>query len=131
MAVSRTEQDFFQDGAILPFGSHKGYGLGLAVCMLGSLSGEFDEDRGRIGGTSMIILDVRQFCSLRRYRLALQTFSDFVRKSHRRNRAAVLIPGDRANANRKMNLEHGVPISKTSRERLNACALKLGVSQRL
>jgi len=131
LALTNNPQDFFDDGAILPFGSHKGYALGLAVCMLGSLSGEFDENRGRIGGTSMILLDVRQFCSLRRYRLALQTFCDFVRKSHRRNHAAVLIPGDRANANRKINLEHGVPMSKTSRERLNACALELGVSQRL
>ena len=51
--------DFYDGGFLLPFGLHKGYSMGLLVCLLGGLSGEFNIEK-RCDGRLFYAGDKRQ-----------------------------------------------------------------------
>ena len=45
--------DFYDDGALLTMGRHKGYALALLTCLLGGLAGGFDAEKKRMGSCFM------------------------------------------------------------------------------
>ena len=127
---------YFDDGALLPFGKHKGYALMLAVEFLGRIFAGADtfaaETRGgniyRHSGTTMIVLKADLFEPLTDY-------SSRADELGRRLRAVppapgfeeVLIPGDLEARARATRQRDGIPIPVKLWQRLTdlAASLKL------
>ena len=125
--------DYFNGGALLPFGLHKGYGLSL-MCELigGALSGTGpsalpDFDGGN--GTLMMALKIEAFTSP-------DQFTDQVERLYGAIRAAppkpgvdaVLMPGDPERKTRAYRLEHGVQLPERTWEEIQALARELGAA---
>ncbi len=125
--------DYFNGGALLPFGLHKGYGLSL-MCELigGALSGTGpsalpDFDGGN--GTLMMALKIEAFTSP-------DQFTDQVERLYGAIRAAppkpgvdaVLMPGDPERKTRAYRLEHGIQLPERTWEEIQALARELGAA---
>ena len=127
---------FFDGGAHLPFGEHKGYALMMAVEFLGRIVSGSDafavEDRGglimRHSGLLMIVFKADLF----------QPFEDYARRvdeMERRVRAVppgpgfeeVLIPGDREKRTRAARQRDGIPIPDAYWQNLIDLAKSLGL----
>ena len=122
-------------GALLPFGSYKGYGLALACEILGgALSGgitlhakpgsaailnnmlSFIVDADRLGGAAHLAAEAR-------------AFADWVQASPPAGRGAVLLPGDPERRWREQRNAHGVPIDAATWAQLLAAGGKVGFSE--
>ena len=129
-------EDFFNGGAHLPFGGHKGYAIMLAVEYLGRIltgSDSYAEpDRGGIynrhQGVSMMALKADMF----------QPMADLIRRSdelEQRMRSVypapgfteVLVPGDIEQRAREVRRRKGIPVAEDTWRELTELAGSLGV----
>ncbi len=126
---STNPQDFFDGGAHVPFGGHKGYALNLAAEYFGRIltgsNAYADPRRGgpimRNQGVTIVLLRDDLFTS----------DSDFERRAQemaKRTRSvppapgfqSVLLPGDLESTSRKKRLAEGIPIEDSIWEQLEA-----------
>ena len=121
--------DFYDGGFLLPFGLHKGYSMGLLVCLLGGLSGEFNIEKGAMGGCFMQVINVNALTPLEEYQQGVRAFLDGIKSiPPALGFNEVLVPGDFEHRNRVQRLADGIEIPDTIRQQISECAEKLGVS---
>ena len=121
--------DFYDGGFLLPFGLHKGYSMGLLVCLLGGLSGEFNIEKGAMGGCFMQVINVNALTPLEEYQQGVRAFLDGIKSiPPAPGFNEVLVPGDFEHRNRVQRLADGIEIPDTIRQQISECAEKLGVS---
>ena len=121
--------DFYDGGFLLPFGLHKGYSIGLLVCLLGGLAGTFDIEKGAMGGCFMQVINVNAMTPLKAYQQGVRAFLDGIKSiPPAPGFNEVLVPGDFEHQNRVQRLADGIEIPDTIRQQISECAEKLGVS---
>jgi uncharacterized oxidoreductase len=119
-------------GSLLTAGEHKGYGLSLAVEILGGiLSGTGAASPGPgvfANGTLMICLDVERFMPLAEFRKQVATFLAWVKTAPKvPGVTEILIPGEpeaRLEAERRRD---GIPIEDETWRQIETLAAELGV----
>ncbi len=118
-------------GSLLTAGEHKGYGMSLAVELLGGiLSGTGAASAGPgvfANGTLMICLDVERFIPLPEFRQQVATFFAWVKTAPRApGTTEILIPGEpeaRLEAERRRD---GIPIEDETWRQIETLAAELG-----
>jgi uncharacterized oxidoreductase len=118
-------------GSLLTAGEHKGYGMSLAVELLGGiLSGTGAASPGPgvfANGTLMICLDVERFIPLPEFRKQVATFLAWVKTAPRvPGGGEILIPGEpeaRLEAERRRD---GIPIEDETWRQIETLAAELG-----
>jgi uncharacterized oxidoreductase len=120
-------------GSLLPAGDHKGYGLSLAVEILGGIlsgTGPAGPDTGPLyNGTLMICLDVARFLPPAEFDRQVQALFDWVRSAPlAQGSTGILIPGEpeaRLEAERRRD---GIPIEDETWSQIEGVARDVGVS---
>lgn len=104
---------FYDGGALLPFGGHKGYGLGILVELLGGiLSGmavSAQQQRIAINGTLLIALNISAFMPYAQFIEHVEAFCGRVKASPAADGfTEVLLPGEPELRARKERLGSGI-----------------------
>lgn len=130
---TRNPHDQFDDGAILPFGGHKGYALSVMIELLGGgLSGagfpllpgyRWDQ------GTVLIAIDIAAFQPVAEFTAQA---ADFVERLKATPRAAgvdeILLPGELEWRSKAARTQEGIPLPMVTWERIKAAARVVGVA---
>ncbi|MFL6335041.1 MAG: Ldh family oxidoreductase [Pyrinomonadaceae bacterium] len=127
-SVTNNPEDFFAGGSILPFGGHKGFGLSLATCLLGALSGDCAPQADKFGGVALLAIKIDALMPEADYRRGADDFLSNIRSTPPLRSSAVRIPGDRAHATREKHHSEGVDVSEETWGLLMKCMNELGVS---
>lgn len=104
-------------GALLPFGGHKGYGLGIVVEVLaGALTGggcpRPGEDQLQQGMLA-VILDLKTFNAGAPFFEDLRRYIDFVKSSEKASpRSEILMPGEIEHRTRALRLKEGIDLDE-------------------
>ena len=127
---------FYAGGMLLPFGGHKGYGLAVAIELLGqALTGSdaFAEE-GRGGpvygrsGALFVALSADLFRTFGEYAASAETFAEKVRSvPPAPGFAEVMLPGGPERRTREARLREGVPLPDSTWEALAAAGRAVGV----
>lgn len=132
---STAPQDFYgpPPGSLLPAAEHKGYGLSLAVEILGGLlSGEGParpERRPVRNGTLMMCIDVERFLPLARFHGEVNALFEFVRSAPLAQGAReILIPGEPEERTARDRRARGIPIDEETWRQIQQCAAERGVT---
>jgi len=121
--------DFYDGGFLLPFGGHKGYGLGVLVALLGGLTGLFDMERGTVEGKFMQTINVAAFIALETFQRGVRaTLNAIKRTPPALGIGEVLVPGEPEYRARKRQLAEGIELPDTVYRQICDRAQKLGVS---
>ncbi len=121
--------EFYDGGALLAFGKHKGYALAMITCLLGGLAGTFNADTGEMGGIYMQTIDVNAFTPIADYQKGVRAFLDVIKSTPPASGfEEVLAPGDYESRYRTERLTNGIEIPDTINKQLQDCADKFGVS---
>jgi uncharacterized oxidoreductase len=126
--VTDNPEDFFAGGAILPFGEHKGFGLSLATCLLGALSGDCSPHADTFGGVALLAIKIDALMPEAEYRRGADDFLSRIRATPPLRNSTVRIPGDRALAERERRYSEGVDVSEETWRLLMKCESDLGVT---
>jgi uncharacterized oxidoreductase len=130
---SQNPIDFYEGGALLPFGGHKGYGLSLMIELLGGgLSGaapsvlpEFEGSNG----TLMIALNISTFMPLEDYLDQVEAFCAKIKASTpAEGFSEVLLPGEPESRTRQQRLAKGIFIPETTWQEFCTLANELNVT---
>jgi LDH2 family malate/lactate/ureidoglycolate dehydrogenase len=133
---STNPNDFFEGGALAPFGGHKGYSLMLAIEMLGGFFAGSDafarDDRGtelfRHQGVTMIVLQAGLFQPFDEFARHARAFAEKVRASQpAEGSERVLVPGDLERRARRQRAENGIPIEDDVWQSVVEAARTVGV----
>ncbi len=93
------------DGAILPFGGHKGYGLALMVEILSRCLMDVKKDKGEVyRGYFFMFVDPSKFLELDKFKENVEELKKEI-KNTRNN--GVYLPGEKSEKTKKSNLEKG------------------------
>jgi Malate/L-lactate dehydrogenases len=119
-------------GSLLTAGEHKGYGLSLAVEILGGiLSGTGAASPGPgvfANGTLMICLDVERFMPLAEFRKQVATFLAWVKTAPKvPGVTEILIPGEPEARLETERRRDGIPIEDETWRQIETLAAELGV----
>lgn len=106
-------------GAILPFGAHKGYGLGIiAELLAGALTGGGCSAPGvtRLSnGMLSIYLDPSRFVESDNFTREVAGFVEFVKSSRTvLPGGEILVPGELEHRNRQARMSHGIELDETT-----------------
>ncbi|MGE0606894.1 MAG: malate/lactate/ureidoglycolate dehydrogenase [Pirellulales bacterium] len=121
-------------GAILPFGGHKGYGLGIMAEMLaGALTGGGCTDpkiKQLSNGMLSIILDPSFFATDNDFSSEVKRFVEWV-KSSRRIAAdgEILLPGEIEQRTRAQRNQAGITLDDLTWQQINDTARSVGLSE--
>jgi uncharacterized oxidoreductase len=123
-------------GAILPFGSHKGYGLGLVAELLaGALTGGGCSREGEtrlVQGMLSILIDPVRLQSQDAVFGEILRYVDFVRTSRPVSPdGEVLIPGDVEARNRQQRMSEGIELDDKTWSQIEKTARGVSVSDEL
>ncbi|MGK5529726.1 Ldh family oxidoreductase [Streptomyces sp. URMC 129] len=138
-------EDYFNGGGLLPLGGHtaghKGFGLGLAAALIGSLAMIGDPDptlagsqlptsadpRGRAGGAAVIAIDPAALGdgALYTHQVA-QTASAVLRAAG--DASYIRVPGAPEAAARQRQTKHGVRLADTTRNALEELGKRLEIA---
>jgi uncharacterized oxidoreductase len=106
-------EDFFAGGNLLHFGGHKGYALSLLTCVMGGLSGAFDE-QGRMGGIFVVAIDVGAFQPIDVYAKSVRRFLDGIKRAPRVDPdREILVPGEPEWRAREARLRDGIDVPES------------------
>jgi uncharacterized oxidoreductase len=126
---------FYTDppGSLLTAGDHKGYGLSLAVEILGGiLSGTGAAGPGAVpfrNGTLMICLDVARFLPLADFHRQVAAHFDFVKATPLAAGAKdIVIPGEPEERLARERRASGIPVEEETWRQIQACASERGVA---
>ncbi|MGH2492833.1 MAG: Ldh family oxidoreductase [Candidatus Limnocylindria bacterium] len=126
-------------GFLLPFGSHKGFGLAVVVEVLtGVLAGAaigrevgslfVDYDRAQNTAHFMLAIDPTHFLSLDAFRERRDYLVRWIKDSSRAEGAGpALLPGEREYATRRERLVSGIPLSNETAADLAGVGREVGV----
>ena len=108
-------------GAVLPFGGHKGFAIGLAMTALGVLAGSADDpDRS---GYLIIALRPDLLLPLEQFRRDVTPMIERIKATPRQPGVdAIRIPSERATRERELRLRDGIVIDRAIHEALRAMA---------
>jgi LDH2 family malate/lactate/ureidoglycolate dehydrogenase len=123
------------DGALTAMGGAKGYGLALAVEILGGLlaggsAGPMKATGGRrqLWGALILVLDPAAFVDADAFTETVISFLRSVQTSRRAPRSAeILVPGERSFRTRAERLKTGVPIQDEVWRQVGVLARELGI----
>ncbi len=120
---------FYDGGFLLPFGRHKGYALGLLVSLLGGLSGEYDGERGRMGGAFLQAINISAFTPLEEYQRAVRaTLNGAKAAPPAPGVHEVLVPGDPEQLSRARRMREEIALPDSTYQEIREWAERLGVS---
>lgn len=123
-----------ENGAMLPFGEHKGSGLALACELMagvltggGAMQANFP-NHGIKNGMFSIVLDPARFGDTGWMQREAATMIDWVKSSSRRPGVEeVMIAGDPERKSREKRLKSGIPVDSTTWKELIEAAGQVGV----
>jgi LDH2 family malate/lactate/ureidoglycolate dehydrogenase len=127
---------YFEGGALLPFGGHKGYALSMAVELLGRVltGSESYQESGRGGayfarsGTMIVAIDPAAFGEAHDYRQRADATIDRIKAVPPATGAReVLIPGEPEHRAREERLRDGIPVPQRTWDDVRECATSLGL----
>jgi uncharacterized oxidoreductase len=143
---SRDAEAFYAGGALLPLGGalagHKGYGLGLASALLGALGmigdaeptlvgaapPESTDDRGRIAGVFLEVVDPAAFGDPARYAELVDAALDAAKRQPPADGVAeVLVPGEPEERARARRSREGIPLPAATWAELGKVAARFSV----
>jgi hydroxycarboxylate dehydrogenase B len=143
---SRDAEAFYGGGALLPLGGaqagHKGYGLGLASALLGALGmigdeeptlvgaapPESSDDRGRIAGVFLEVVDPAAFGDPGRYAELVDAALDAAKRQPPTDGVAeVLVPGEPEERARARRSREGIPLPAATWAELGKVAARFSV----
>ncbi len=112
-----TDPEEARNGVLLPFGGHKGFGLGLVVQILaGAL---VDAETLKTGGILLMTVDPAIFLPLDEFKTRVASYTDFVKSSRKADGIEdILIPGERGEQKKQECLKNGIPLSKNLLEQV-------------
>ena len=127
-------KEYYRDpvGSLLTAGQHKGYGLSLAVEILGGIlsgTGAASAESGVFAnGTLMICLDPARFLPRADFDAQVAALLDWVRSAPLAAGAKeVLVPGEPEARMERERRANGIPIDDTTWTQITACATEVGV----
>lgn len=120
-------------GAILPFGGHKGYGLGIVAEMFaGALTGSGCSDPKApylINGLFALLIDPNRIPNELGFAHEVTRFIDFVKQSRKATpESEVLMPGEVEARTRKQRLAEGIELDDITWKSLTDTAQQFGVA---
>ncbi len=130
--ASVTPSDFYDGGALLAFGAHKGSGFSLLAQFIGrGLAGmdpsSYDGPRG-VNGPFVLAMDVARFTEPAQFRAEIEAQSEVVSNSLPADGfESVLLPGEPELLTRATREREGVPVADTTWRELIELAQKYGV----
>jgi LDH2 family malate/lactate/ureidoglycolate dehydrogenase len=130
---STDPNDFYNGGALLTFGAHKGSGISLLAQLIGrGISGldpsGMDGPRG-VNGPFIIAINIAPFAPLAQFLEATEAQCQAIKASEPASGFdEVLLPGEPELANRDRRSVEGIPIPDSIWENLETAAKELGIS---
>jgi LDH2 family malate/lactate/ureidoglycolate dehydrogenase len=125
-------QDLYDGGALLPFGSHKGYGLGLFIDILGGvLTGAGctsmpDYDGGN--GTFMMAIDIENFRPLADFEAYMdQLFGAIKEVPRAQDVEEIFIPGEIEYRTRAQREQEGIFVEQVTWSQIAEAGERVGV----
>jgi LDH2 family malate/lactate/ureidoglycolate dehydrogenase len=124
-------RDFYEGGALLPFGGYKGYTLAFAAEALGGLLTGF----GLTGfpgfhpgnGVLLIVLDLAAFCSVEEFKESVKRLCRRVKGSQRAPGVQeILVPGEPEARSAAERRRQGIDVPEATWEQLLALTQELG-----
>jgi len=130
-APTRQPQAFYDGGTILPFGGHKGYGLGVVVDLLaGALSGDgcTGNPQAQFGnGAFLMVLDAAQFMPLEGFCQQVEELAAFIKSCPLMpGYQEILMPGEVEVRQREKRDAEGIFIEEETWGQIKAWGRKLG-----
>jgi LDH2 family malate/lactate/ureidoglycolate dehydrogenase len=129
---STDAEDFYNGGMFLPFGGHKGYGLGLVVELLSvALSGAdvATDQSGRANGSTFLAIDPTAFRPLVEFETSARKLMDRVKAvPPAPGFDEVLVPGEPEHRSRTERERNGIAVPEATWEALQTTARDLGVA---
>lgn len=124
---------YYDGGALLPFGGHKGFGLSVMCELIGGvLSGMGPSclpDFGHGNGTLLMALKVDTFVPAERFAAQVDGFSAAIKSAPRAPGAnAILLPGEPESTMRAKRRAGGIDLPDATWDEINAVARELGVT---
>lgn len=119
--LSDNPQDFFDGGAILPFGGYKGFGLSVALTLIAGLSGDCGINNEKFGGVVLFALKIDSLLPENDYKEGVEKFLFHLRETTPQINFSVRIPGDRLSKEKKYRQRNGIPISEKTWKELLKC----------
>ena len=116
-----TNAEEARNGVLLPFGGHKGFGLGLVVQILaGAL---VDGEILKTGSLLVMSIDPGIFLPVDEFKKQVADYLAFVKNSRKAEGIAeILIPGEKSERHRQECLEHGISIEDDLLEKVRTLA---------
>lgn len=133
-APSTDPRRFYADppGSLLTAGEHKGYGLSLAIEILGGIlsgTGAASADKGRFAnGTLIMALDPARFLAPAEFHTQVAALFDWVRTATPApGGSEILIPGEPEARSERARRVVGIVIEEETWRQIVACASEVGV----
>jgi LDH2 family malate/lactate/ureidoglycolate dehydrogenase len=119
---SQTPSDFYEGGALVPFGGHKGYGLSVAAELIarGLSAGGPEDGRATRFGLLILALDPAAGAPLETFLSTVGTWCDDVRVRAAAAGATVTLPGDPEASARAGRRRDGIPLPRPTWDALVA-----------
>jgi len=116
-------------GSLLPFGTYKGYGINLAIDVLGgalNLSGTGSRAKGQ--GALMTALNIDAFVPVNDFKEEVDRLIAEIKSSPLRpGFNEVLLPGEREHRTMEMRRKEGIPVDEKSWQNILETCRKLGI----
>jgi LDH2 family malate/lactate/ureidoglycolate dehydrogenase len=130
---TRTPQDQFDGGAMLPFAGHKGYAMSVLVELVaGGLSGAGPAllpDYQRTQGVVMMALKIAAFQPVETFQDVAGAFEQAIMETPRASEEdEILMPGEPEWRSKEQRERDGIPLPERTWERLQETAEALGVA---
>jgi len=122
--------DFWASGgALLPFGTYKGYGINLlAEILAGALTANGTSDRGMTQGMLMIAIDIGAFTPPEDFKAEVgRLIADIKASGLREGYKEVLLPGEREFRIEAERRRSGIPVDDNSWTRIQDMCKRLGL----
>jgi LDH2 family malate/lactate/ureidoglycolate dehydrogenase len=105
----------------LPFGGHKGFGLGLVVQILaGAL---VDAEILKTGGILLMTINPEIFLPVDKFKKQVASYINFVKNSRKaENVAEILIPGEKSERHKQKCLKNGIYVDDDLLEQIKRLA---------
>jgi LDH2 family malate/lactate/ureidoglycolate dehydrogenase len=123
-------EQFVTEHPLMPFGTYKGYGIGVTVELMGgalNLVGTGSSSMS-VNGLTMIAIDVGAFVPVKDFKKEVDRYIAEVKSSPvRKGFDEVLLPGEREFKIMKERKKSGIPVDETSWKEIVAKCKELGI----
>ena len=119
-------------GALLTSGEHKGYGLSLAIEILGGIlsgTGGASAEKGKFAnGTLIVALDPARFLPPAEFHAQVAALFGWVRgASPAAGASEILVPGEPEARTERARRAEGIPVEEETWRQITACATEVGL----